>query len=514
MIARTFAAAALLGAVAAGPAHADAWGPETNLSLTATDSETGLGHRSLERTPDGAFHVVWAERDTPDLTYRVWTRRLAGGTWSPAELLVDYLGTDPGDPGDDIGAKYPALVTAADGTLHLFWHDYRVAGILNVEIFTKSRAPGAAWDPDRAADIRLTHTTHTESPGDNGYVPVPAAAPDGAVHVVWYDYRWDATAAEIHAKTRPAGGAWDLSPGDGADARVTNDPAHSELADVATDAAGNLMCVWRSVSGGARVRFAMREAAGGAWSAPQDVDTGGTVGGAPCVAVDAAGRAHVVWPDSRDGGRALWTRVREPSGAWGAEHRITRPAHAADSPSLDAAEDGTLHLVWDDGRVSLFNREVFHRTLAPDAAWDSTGAADFRVSAAAGASVRPAVRAAGGAVLITWRDERDGNRELYARLRTSAATAVAAAGIVAGGPALRVAPNPTAGPLRILRPAGASDRGDVLVLDAAGRLVRSLRGGDVIAWDGRDAAGRPVAAGAYFVRDGNRGGAARVVVLR
>ncbi len=513
MIARTLAAAALLGVAAAVPARADEWGPETNLSMTATDSESGLTHRSLARTPDGTFHVVWAERDTPNLTYRVWTRRLEGGAWTAAELLVDYLDTDPGGPGDDIGAKYPALVAATDGTLHLFWHDYRVAGIGNVEIFTKSRPPGAAWNPERVADVRLTHTTHTENPGDNGYVPVPAAGPDGAVHVVWYDYRWDATAAEIHAKTRPAGGAWDLSPGDGADVRVTGDAAHSELADVAADAAGNLACAWRSVAGGARVRFALRDAATGAWSAPQDVDTQGTVAGAPCVTVDAAGRAHVVWPDSRDGGRALWTRVREPSGAWGPEERITRPSHAADNPSVDVAGDGSLHLVWDDARVSLFNREIFHRALAPGAAWDSTGGSDFRVSASGGASVRAAVRAAGGAVLVTWRDERDGNREVYARVRTSAATAVpAAAG--PGGRGLRVAPNPATGPLRILRPAGADPHDDVLVLDAAGRLVRSLRGGDAVLWDGRDAAGRPVAAGTYFVRSGARGGTARVVVLR
>jgi len=39
----------------------------------------------------------------------------------------------------------------------------------------------------------------------------------------------------------------------------------------------------------------------------------------------------------------------------------------------------------------------------------STGAADFRVSNAAGASTRPCVLAAAGYLLVGWRDERDGN---------------------------------------------------------------------------------------------------------
>lgn len=498
-------------ALSAGLAHADGWGPETNLSATPTDSETGLSHRSVERTPDGAFHVVWAERDTPNLTYRVWTRRLEGATWMPGERLVDYLPTDPGGPGDDLGAKYPALAAGADGTLHLFWHDYRIAGILNAEIFTKARPPGGPWDPDRGADVRLTTTDHPGNPGDNGYVPVPVAAADGAVHVVWYDFRFDPTAAEILAKTRPPGGAWDLTPGDGADDRITEDTAHSELADATADADGHLLCVWRSVEGGARVRFARRDAGTGAWSAPAPVDGNGTVAGAPCVAVDAAGRAHVIWPDSRDGGRALWTRVRDASGTWGPEARLTRPAEGADNPSLDAAEDGTLHLVWDDGRVSLFNREVFHRERAPGAAWDTTGAADVRLSNAGGASVRPSVRAAGGTVVVTWRDERDGNREIYARRRAPAATAVAVPG--PQGARLSVAPNPARGPVRIVRDAVGPDSPPVQVLDASGRLVRTLRGGEVLAWDRRDGAGRPVAAGTYFVRDAS-GGTARVVILR
>ncbi|MBZ0267462.1 BNR repeat-containing protein, partial [bacterium] len=447
MLAAALLAASLPATVPVTSAGASlAWGPETNVTQTATDSEWGLGHRGIATTPDGTMHVVWAERDGPESTYRIWTRRLDGGAWSAPELLVDYLASDPGGPGDDIGAKYPTLADAPNGELHLFWHDYRVAGIDNVELFWKMRPAGGAWDPSRAADVRLTTSEHPETPGQNAYVPVPAVAPDGAVHVTWYDYRFDASLAEILSRTRPAGGAWDLTPGDGADERVTNDTAHSELADTAVDAVGNLHTVWRSVDAGGRVGYAMRDVITEAYSAPVFVDAAGTVAGAPTVAVDGAGTVHVVWPDSRDGGRALFTRTRDSAGTWSASPaRITRPSEGADEPSLVAADDGTLHLVFSDGRVSLLNREVFHRAKAPGAGWDSTGAGDRRLSNASGNSSRPAVDVTGGIVTVAWKDARDGNHEVYVCRATPDGTGLPLPFAGASPPGLHAWPNPTHG---------------------------------------------------------------------
>lgn len=89
------------------------------------------------------------------------------------------------------------------------------------------------------------------------------------------------------------------------------------------------------------------------------------------------------------------------------------------------------------------------------------------------------------------------------------------------GPELRVAPNPTVGPCRIeLRATRDADDFRLRVVDVSGRLVRFLdfagepastlaRGADESEsptgetrrwqWDGRDAAGRPVTAGIYFI---------------
>jgi len=507
------AAAAL--AVATTIAAALSWGPETNVTNTATDSEWGLNHRGLATTPDGTLHVVWAERDGPNATYRIWTRRLAAGTWGTPERIVDYLATDPGNPGDDIGAKYPALAVAPNGELHLFWHDYRVGGIDNVELFWKMRPAAGAWDPSRAADVRLTTSEHPETPGQNAYVPVPVAASGGAIHLAWYDYRFDASSAEILSRTRPAGGEWDLAPGDSVDDRVTTDAAHSELVDLAVDAGGRVHAVWRSVEGGARIRCATRDPGTGTWSAPFPVDDTGTVAGAPAAAVDGDGTLHVVWPDSRDGGRALFTRTRDANGTWSpAPARLTRPAEGADEPSLAAGTDGTLHLVFSDGRAGLLNREIFHRMRAPGAAWDTTGAGDDRISNASGSSVRPCVDVHGDVVTVAWKDARDGNHEVYVRRGGPFALA---APPEARAPAWTVLPNPVRAPDRVVfAPRTATPGAAVCVLlDVRGRRVRRLAADAAgkVAWDLRDDAGRRAPAGVYFLH-GAGGTVARVTVLR
>jgi len=68
------------------------------------------------------------------------------------------------------------------------------------------------------------------------------------------------------------------------------------------------------------------------------------------------------------------------------------------------------------------------------------------------------------------------------------------------------APNPMTGSAHITFALPAPQRVDVRVFDVAGRVVATLHRGEASAgtttlfWDGRDARGRRVAAGTYFVR--------------
>ena len=179
--------------------------------------------------------------------YQVMTRRRpAGGSWEDAALVVPFR---PEGIGSLLGAKFPALVAGADDSLHLVWHDYRHGGILNCEIYYKSGVGSAPWDTNASAELRLTTTSHTESNGDNGYVPALGIDRDGDLHIAWYDFRYDGNAADILAKSRVNGG-WDTTPGDAADANVSSSAGDSQFPDLAIDGIGNRHIVWQDDSAG------------------------------------------------------------------------------------------------------------------------------------------------------------------------------------------------------------------------------------------------------------------------
>jgi len=93
---------------------------------------------------------------------------------------------------------------------------------------------------------------------------------------------------------------------------------------------------------------------------------------------------------------------------------------------------------------------------------------------------------------------------------------VGVAGVASAAPSVRVHPNPFRSSTWV-ELHGVGDF-EIEVYDVGGRMVRALRAGaaaEGVAWDGRDAAGRPVATGIYVlrVRDGQRV-LARTKVLR
>ncbi len=171
-----------------------------------TTCENGFNHTYLYVDSAGNVHITYHRRVSGvwQVFYRM--RDLYG--WLPEERVVF---TDTAD------AKYPSVVAIRD-SVFLVWHDYRVGGISNVELFFNAKpVSGDTW----AHEERLTYTS-SGGPGDNGYVPSLKAAPDGSLRVVWYDYRDDPSSykAEIYTKVRDTVG-W------GADVRVSDSPGNA-----------------------------------------------------------------------------------------------------------------------------------------------------------------------------------------------------------------------------------------------------------------------------------------------
>lgn len=487
-----------------------AFGPEERVTVTTTDSETGFNHHPMVVDAAGTLHLAWSEQDGARGNYQVYVRRrAAGGAWSPAELVVPFRAEGIGSL---LGAKYPSLALGPGDSIHVAWHDYRHGGILNCEIYYKAASATAPWDTSAAAETRLTTTHHPETNGDNGYVPTLLADRDGTLHVGWYDFRFDGNAADIFTKSRVNGG-WNTTPGDVADARVAGTPGDSQFPDAALDPWGGLHVVWQDDSAGNwRILYARRPAGSPDFEAPVALTESAFAATVPVVAIDGTGRVYVAWADAREGSRRIRARRREADGTWSPDRPATPPDFAADEPALAVDAFGRPWLAWHDTRHGATNREVLVQCGTAGADFDSTGAADLRVSNASGNSTRPSLLsdAAGGRLLVAWRDRRDGNHEVYVREALLATpVGVPETAEPPRAAALRASPNPFRGAITIEWPgpldlSGLSAAGRCVdVFDAAGRRRATIElpaGAAQLEWNGAGDDGAPLPAGVYLLK--------------
>ena len=468
------------------------WAPEERLTTAGTVSETGLNHGALAVDSWGRVTAAWAEQDGPNNNFRVHARtREVNGLWGPTEVAVDYL---PSYAGTGLGAKFPALAYLPGDTLLVVWHDYRVDGIRNLELFTKVRAPGAAWG-DSASETRLTTSLHPETNGDNSYVPSLVLDPSNTAHVVWYDYRYEVDHAEILFKSR-TGGAWDTTSGDAPDLNLSLNAGDSQFPAIAAGPDGALHVAWRDNAFGAYGILYLQRSPEGTWGDFAFLSAAGAPADGVALACDADGTLLAVWSDAREGVKAVFSRERLLSGVWGPPMRVSPPGVGAEEPDVAIDASGRRHVVWHDARLSLFNRTIYHQAALPGAPWDSTGASDARVSdGASGKSSRPTLRLHAGRAFVLWQDARHGAEEIYFRAAADPNTAAPSSRL---RPVVVAVPSPFRS--RVVLSGVPEAVREIRIVDGLGRLRAALDVGfSEVAWDGRDASGSLVPAGVYFV---------------
>ena len=468
------------------------WGTEERLTTNTTVSETGLNHGALAVDSRLQLTAAWAEQDGPNNNFRIYTRvRHQNGTWDPQALAVDF---DTSYAGVGLGAKFPALVTLSGDTLLMVWHDYRIAGINNLELFTKIRPPGMPWG-GRPTELRLTTSNHPESGGDNSYLPNLTIDPSGTAQVAWYDYRFDGSNAEILFKSR-SGGAWNVTPGDVPDQNVSANVGDSNYPALEASPDGTLHLLWRDNTDGTFRIYYRRKLPGQSWAPPVILSPPGVAADGAALAVASDGTVIATWADARTGSKAIYVAERTAGGTWGASRRAS-PAAGAEEPDIAVDPSNRRYLVWQDARISAFNREIFFQSIPAGANWDSTGSLDTQLSAGSGKSSRPTLLVDDAyQVHVLWQDARHGATEIYFR---SATNPVAAVPDSPSPRPFNAWPNPFGRVLQVQDLPLSARR--VQVLDVRGACVGSIpaEGGRAI-WDGRRNNGSFAPPGIYFLR--------------
>jgi hypothetical protein len=128
----------------------------------------------------------------------------------------------------------------------------------------------------------------------------------------------------------------------------------------------------------------------------------------PSVAATRDGIVNVVWADNRNGSKnQLFWKQFVPGSGWTAAQQIvfTPGTSIATTPSLRADWHGHLHLVWRDNRDG--NSEIYYKEYVPGVGWD---AVDTRLTVNASSQIEPQVDADPmDNAYVVWTDSRNGS---------------------------------------------------------------------------------------------------------
>jgi hypothetical protein len=384
-------------------------------------------HPSIAAEPDGKLHVVWY--DERGDSQGIYHKYFNGTNWAADEYVTSFVGL----------YCYPGVAPGQAGVLHLVWEDQRDS---DYEIYYK-RHNGISWGATR----RLT-----VSPGYSRF-PSVVADSSGRVHVFWQDYR-DGD-YEVYLKTYDGVG-W------GGDERLTTAAGDAYQPMGALGTGDNMYVVWSDSRHG-NWEIYHKSFDGVGWS-PDERLTAVFPGDSRHVSLagDHEGNLHMAWQDDRDGNEEIYWKEYytgvldkpelvsiEPATGFTGEtaYNLNLSGSGFMFPdSVWLAKVGESRRVGFDVRVESSSTIECRVGLAdatlgfwdvilrnPDGQMDTLLSAfcvtperwgeDTRLTCDSGGSFtscgfsRSVAADAAGNLSVVWRDNRDGNQEIYHRRR-------------------------------------------------------------------------------------------------
>jgi hypothetical protein len=138
--------------------------------------------------------------------------------------------------------------------------------------------------------------------------------------------------------------------------------------------------------------------------------------GQRCIAADGL-NVHVVWYDAFIGNyQIFYKRTTDGGITWGQDTMLNLTNYEAVAPSI-AVSGNDIHLTWMDRRIG--NPEIYYKKSSNGGiSWGP----DTRLTDNVYNSEHAVVDADGSTVMAVWKDDRDGNAELYYKRSTDAGT--------------------------------------------------------------------------------------------
>lgn len=220
--------------------------------------------------------VVWQQRRPGDGVHVLHAKRWNGFDWNP---LGFELNIDPGQ-----NARDPALAIDPGGEPVVVWQESTPDSLSSIRV---SRWYSGAWRP-LGGPLNANPSPSAASYGSSVAIAID---PDGGVIVAWHEDSPSGLVDDIHV-ARWDGLSWRSFPS-------VDDTDDSSLhPSLALDALGNPVVAWEEISGiTSKLRVARWR--GDAWERlGDDLNLDSTLSAFnPAVAIDPAGRPHIVWKE-------------------------------------------------------------------------------------------------------------------------------------------------------------------------------------------------------------------------
>jgi len=277
--------------------------------------------------------------------------------------------------------------------------------VLSTLLILNSFTLFAQWQPDvRLSDFPFSSITNNPT-GRN------IAADESVVHAVWEDNRHGLEREIYYKRSTDEGISW------GADTRLTNDPANSDLSSVAVS--GQVVyVVWydlRNVSS-SEIYCKRSTDAGLNWGDDIRLTDNAGVSSHPSVTVFGQ-IVHVVWQDSRDGNQTnqeiYYKRSTDGGESWGTDTRLTNNSAISWRPSVSVS-GSVVHVVWQDTRDGANGEIYYKRSTDGGESWGT----DTRLTNDPAISIIASLAVSGSVVHVCWHDTRDGHYEIYYKRST------------------------------------------------------------------------------------------------
>lgn len=187
--------------------------------------------------------------------------------------------------------------------------------------------------------------------GNAGTAQFPQVAADanGNALAVWRQS--NGTRYNILANRYVVGTGWGT-----AELIETENASHAYTPQVVMDANGNGIAVWHQADGTRNNIWANRYVAGSGWGAAEKIETGSLIAYSAQVSVDASGNAVAVWHQSDGSRNNIWSNRYEVGGSWGTAELIeTDNTGSATAAQVSVDANGNALAVWYQGDGSRNN---------------------------------------------------------------------------------------------------------------------------------------------------------------